>query len=257
MARGRSPVRRGLLARRSKLLLAGLGAWAYGVSQIRRQAIGSFGLLASANVWFFLGLAVLLAGGLLELSRPEPRTWLLGTYLAALIVAIHATVPILYGAPEYAWVYKHIGIAQALGRYGRVTDPSNIYQQWPALFAAVASVSGLARVGPLSFAAWGPLAFELADALLLFGIFRLLGGPPRRFSGGVPVRGPDRLGRPGLPVAAGLRLPALARNRDNPRPLAVGPGAGLHGHAASRAGAGAVPRQLPAPPATPARRASR
>ena len=59
--------------------------------------------------------------------------------------------------PEYAWVYKHIGIAQALGQYGRVTDPSNIYQQWPALFAAVASVSGLARIGPLSFAAWGPL----------------------------------------------------------------------------------------------------
>jgi hypothetical protein len=155
-------------------LLLGLGAWAYGVSQVRRQAIGPYGLLASAGVWFFLGLAVLLAGGLLELSRPEPRAWLLSTYLAGLIVAIHATVPILSGVPEYAWVYKHIGIAQALGRYGRVTDPSSIYQQWPALFAAVASVSGLSRVGPLSFAAWGPLAFELADALLLLGVFRML-----------------------------------------------------------------------------------
>ena len=156
------------------LLLLGLGAWAYGVSQVRRQAIGSFGLLASADIWFFLGLAVLVAGGLIELARPEPRTWLLGTYLVGLIVAIHATAPILYGVPEYAWVYKHIGIVQALGRYGRVTDPSSIYQQWPALFAAVAAVSGLSRVQPLSFAAWGPLAFELADALLLLGVFRML-----------------------------------------------------------------------------------
>jgi hypothetical protein len=156
------------------LLFLGIGAWAYGVSLLQPQTIGPFGLLASANVWFFFGLAALLAGGLLELSRPKPRTWLLGTYLVGLIVAIYATVPILYGVPEYAWVYKHIGVVQALGRYGRVTDASNIYQQWPALFAAVASISGLAHLGPLSFAAWAPLAFELADALLLLSVFRIL-----------------------------------------------------------------------------------
>jgi hypothetical protein len=175
----RMPAMRRDLLLQLALLFIGLGAWAYGVSQVQRQAISPFGLLASANVWFFLGLAVLLVGGLLELSRPGPRTWLLSMYLAALIVAIHATVPILYGVPEYAWVYKHIGIAQALEQYGHVTDPSNIYQQWPALFAAVALVSGLARIGPLSFAAWGPLLFELTDALLLLGVFRLLGANRR------------------------------------------------------------------------------
>ena len=161
------------------LLCLGLGAWAYGVSQVRRQTIGSYGLLESTNVWFIVGFAVLLAGGLLELSRPEPRAWLLGAYLASLIVAIYTTVPILYGVPEYAWVYKHIGVAQALGKYGHVTDPANIYEQWPALFAAVASVSGVSHLSPLSFAAWAPLAFELADALLLLGIFRLLGAESR------------------------------------------------------------------------------
>jgi hypothetical protein len=161
------------------LLCLGLGFWAYGTSQIRRQAVGSYGLLASTNIWFFIGFAVLLAGALLEMSRPEPRMWLLGTYLVGLIVAIYATVPILYGVPEYAWVYKHIGIAQALGTYGRVTVPSNIYEQWPVLFAAIASISRLSHVSPISFAAWAPLAFELADALLLLGIFRLLGTPKR------------------------------------------------------------------------------
>ena len=62
---------------------------------------------------------------------------------------------------------------EEFGRYHRVTDSSNIYQQWPALFTAIASISSLGNAGTLSFAAWGPLAFELADALLLFGIFRL------------------------------------------------------------------------------------
>jgi hypothetical protein len=156
-------------------LIAGLGAWAFGVSQIDRQAIGPYGVLASANAWFFLGLALLLAGMLAELSRAGARTWLLGLYLIGLIVAIHTTVPLLYGGtPEYAWVYKHVGVAQEFGRYQRVTDTSNIYQEWPALFTAVASISSLGGAGPLSFAAWGPVAFELADALLLLGIFRLL-----------------------------------------------------------------------------------
>ncbi len=151
------------------------------MSQIQRQAIGPYGVLASAGPWFFIGLALLLAGPLAELSRPEPRTWLLGLSLVCLIVAVHATVPILYGGtPEYAWVYKHIGVAQQFGLYGRVTNTANIYQEWPALFASVASVSSLAGTGPLSFAAWGPVAFELADALLLLGIFRLLTGDWRR-----------------------------------------------------------------------------
>ncbi len=162
------------------LLALGMGAWAYGVSQIQRSGIGSYGLLASADVWFVLGLATLLAGALVELRRLEPRGWLLGLYLVGLIVAIHSTVPIIYGGtPEYAWVYKHVGIAQALGQAGRVSDPNSIYQEWPALFASIAAVSALAHVAPLSFAAWAPVAFELADALLLLGVFRLLTGERR------------------------------------------------------------------------------
>jgi hypothetical protein len=159
------------------LLLAGIGLWALGVSQIQAGAIGSYGILANANPWYVLGLALLLGGALMELYRDKPSGWVLGGYLVGLIVAIHATVPVVYhGIPEYAWVYKHIGVAQQLGLYGRVTDTANIYQQWPALFAAVAAVSSLAGVTPLTFAAWAPLAFELADALLLLGVFRLLAG---------------------------------------------------------------------------------
>lgn len=156
------------------LPVLGLGSWAYGVSRLSQVGPGSAGLLANSNIWFVFGLVVLLLGLVLELRRSAPRTWLLGLQLAGVIVAIHSTVAVLYGAPEYAWVYKHIGIVSAFARYGHVTDPTNIYQQWPALFAAVAAVSTLGHVGPLSFAAWAPLAFELADALLLLAIFRVL-----------------------------------------------------------------------------------
>jgi len=157
------------------LPLIGLGAWAYGVTQLRPSAIGDYGLLASANAFFVLGLVALIAGFVVELARSSPRGWLLTLNLIGLVVAIHATIPIINGGtPEYAWVYKHVGIISSFAHYGRITDPSNIYDQWPALFAAVAAISSLAHVNALSFAAWAPLAFELADALLLFAVFRLL-----------------------------------------------------------------------------------
>jgi hypothetical protein len=157
------------------MFATGLVVWAYGVTRLRPSAIGSYGLLASAGAWFVLGLAMLLGAFVIELRRREPRSWLLGLCLFGLIIAIHTTVPIIYGGtPEYAWVYKHIGVAQTLGRYGHVTDPLNIYQRWPALFAATAAVGRLGHVNPLWFAAWAPVAFELAEALVLIGVFRLL-----------------------------------------------------------------------------------
>lgn len=156
------------------LLLFGIGAWAVGVSELRPSAIGFYGLLASSNVWFVLGLAAMLAGFLVELGRRRARGWVLGLHIVALIVAIQATVPLLYGTPEYAWVYKHIGVAQQLALHGHLTDASNIYQLWPALFAAAAAIGALGHVSPLSFATWAPMFFELANALLLLGVFRLL-----------------------------------------------------------------------------------
>ena len=156
------------------LPLLGIAAWAYGVAQLRPSNVGAYGLLASGNAWFVIGLVLLVTGYVLELRRSRPRTWLLGLGLVGLIVAIHSAVPLIYGAPEYGWLYKHLGIIAAFQHYGHVTDPSNIYQQWPALFAAVAAVASLAHVNAVSFAGWAPLAFELADALLLLALFRLL-----------------------------------------------------------------------------------
>jgi hypothetical protein len=121
-----APVSRGTLLQLG-LLLAGLGLWAFGLSQTQRQSIGPYGLLANASPWFIVGLALLLAGALIELIRPQVRIWLFALFVIGLIVAIHTSVPILYGGtPEYAWVYKHVGVAQEFGLYKRVTDSSNI-----------------------------------------------------------------------------------------------------------------------------------
>ena len=41
--------------------LLGIGAWILGVTDLRPSGIGNFGLLASADIWFVLGLFALLA----------------------------------------------------------------------------------------------------------------------------------------------------------------------------------------------------
>lgn len=162
------------------LLAVGLVAWAYVVSGTAPSDIGSYGLLFSAPVWLSVGLAAILAGFVIELTRDEPHEWLLVCCLAVLIVTVYTAAPIIFGGvPEYAWTYKHIGVAESLGHYGRVTAPWDIYQRWPALFAGLAAISALGHLGPLSFAAWAPVTFELADALLLIAIFRTLVGERR------------------------------------------------------------------------------
>ena len=160
--------------------LLGIGSWAYGISSLAPTDIGRYGLFGSGSgsACLLAGLMLLLAGFLLELGR-RARPWMLTIELIALIVAIHSAVPLIFHAPEYAWVYKHVGVASAFQRYGRVTESSSIYQEWPAFFSVVASLSSLAHTRPLTFATWAPLAFELADALLLVALFRLLIGKRR------------------------------------------------------------------------------
>jgi hypothetical protein len=162
------------IALRGAPLVAGLLAWAIGVSHVRLADADLYGLLGIADAWFFVGLGLIVGGFVVELVRAQPRVWVLGLYLVGLVVAIHATVPLASGTPEYAWVYKHIGVAEALRANGHVIDPADIYQQWPGLFAGVAGISALSGIGPLTFAAWAPLAFQLANCLLLVGVFRSL-----------------------------------------------------------------------------------
>jgi hypothetical protein len=152
----------------------GLAAWAASVEQLHLSTVGLYGLLASVSVWFFVGIALLVGGFALEISRIRPRQWVLGLYIVALVVVIHATVPLLSRAPEYAWVYKHIGVARTFVADGRVTNGNNIYQDWPALFAALAGISKQSGVSVFTIARWAPLAFELLDCLMLFGVYRML-----------------------------------------------------------------------------------
>lgn len=168
----RSRLPKGIAPRIVPLAL-GLASWGYGVALLRLSSVGLYGLLARADAWFFLGIALIVVGFVLELAQVHSKPWLLAVYLVGLIVSLHATFPLLTSVPEYNWVYKHVGVAQVLVTHGKVIDHLNIYQEWPVLFSAVAALSGLSGVSMLTMASWAPLVFELLNCLVLVALYRV------------------------------------------------------------------------------------
>ncbi len=156
------------------LLAAGLAAWVDGISTATVQKLPMAGLLVGPSHWIPVGFALVVVAMAAELVRGEPRNTVLFAALAVFLVMVYAAVPIVFGAPEYAWVYKHVGVISEFQRYGRAVNPWDIYNEWPTFFAGVAEIAGLAHVNAVTFAAWAPLFFELANALLILALLRAM-----------------------------------------------------------------------------------
>jgi hypothetical protein len=157
------------------ILALGVASWIVGLTRITPANVRPSGLLLGTNPWFGAGIAAVAVAFLFHILNERSRGWALWLNLVALILVIHAAVPIIYHTPEYAWVYKHIGVISGFQKYGRVTDPTDIYQEWPTFFAGVGLLASFAHVNTITFAAWAPPAFELANAFVVVAILRTLG----------------------------------------------------------------------------------
>lgn len=156
------------------LLAAGLAAWIVGISTATPQKMPMAGLLLGPSHWIPIGFALVFMAIAGELVRAKPRNAVLFAALVVFLVMVYAAVPIVFGAPEYAWVYKHVGVISEFQRYGQAVNAWDIYNEWPTFFAGVAEIASLAHVNVITFAAWAPLFFELANALMVFALLRLM-----------------------------------------------------------------------------------
>jgi hypothetical protein len=154
-------------------LLAGATAlWAVAVATTRAADVGPYGLTIALGVPFVVAVAavcVAFAGELLGRSRPLVLT----AGIAAITVMLRASAPLLLAHVEYPWTYKHFGVVELIRQAGQVVDPSDIYQQWPAFFAAAAHLSDVSGVAAIDYATWSSLVFSLIDALLLAAAVRV------------------------------------------------------------------------------------
>ncbi|GID31285.1 hypothetical protein [Paractinoplanes brasiliensis] len=152
-------------------LAAGVGLWVLALAQISPDQVGLYGFSAALGVPFVVGVVVLFIGFAVELFG-RARPLVMAAYLIVVPIIMQATVPLLDGTIEYAWTYKHIGVVDLIRENGSLISGSDIYQQWPGFFAAVAGLSQISGVDGLSFAAWSSLLFALVTSLMTAALLR-------------------------------------------------------------------------------------
>lgn len=157
------------------------GLWILALQQTDMGRLGRYGLLPILPPAYFCALVLVLVSFAVRLSQPRgPRVVPLVLHIVVLLLLIHGTVPALLAEPQYGWVYKHIGVADFISAQGRLVPETDIYQQWPAFFAAVAAVSDVSGVPSLVYAEWAPVLFNAVDVLLLAAVCRSLRPHDRR-----------------------------------------------------------------------------
>ena len=157
---------RGAAAHVAVVALA-LIAWGTSLAGADLSEIDGFGLVGALPPGYFIAIALLIIGFVAAMSRPSAAPPLLGLYIVALIVVIHATVPLLYGEPRYVWTFKHLGVIDYIGQSGAADRDVDIYNNWPAFFALNAWLSRAAGVSASAYAEWAQLFFNLANVLAL------------------------------------------------------------------------------------------
>ncbi|MFG1928440.1 hypothetical protein [Cryptosporangium sp. NPDC048952] len=153
------------------LFVVALGLWLVTVLRADPNGITEFGLTWGLGVPFVAAIGMVGVGFGIELFG-RARTLVLLAGIGAMGLLVWATAPLLVPVPEYPWVYKHVGVVELVQRYGQVVDPDDIYQRWPALFAATAQLSSVAGVASIRFVGWSTPYFGLIDALLIAAIVR-------------------------------------------------------------------------------------
>jgi GT2 family glycosyltransferase len=147
------------------VLSAALGAWAASLLGADLSRIGGVGLLSAMPPTYFLAFALLLFGFTIAVTRDKPDPRLLATYVLALVLVLHGTTPLLYDEPRYAWSYKHLGVIALIANTGAVDRYIDIYNNWPAFFAANAWLSRTAGVAAIAYAGWAQLFFNVVNVL--------------------------------------------------------------------------------------------
>ena len=125
-----------------------------------------FGLLGGLSIPYFLGFALLVVSAAMLLAQERISTPRLALHVAALVLMLHGTAPLVYPTARYSWTYKHVGVTQYISSHGALNPRIDIYQSWPGFFALAAWFDKVAGVSsPMAFAAWSQLFFNLVACL--------------------------------------------------------------------------------------------
>lgn len=157
---------------RPSLIVLGLAlvAWLVCLPTVGQAPASAWGLLVAASPALVVSLVLVIAAGLLAL-RHRSGVGLLAA--AVVMVAVQRlTLSLATEVPIYPWTYKHIAIVDYIDRYHYVVRGTDIYHNWPGLFALTSWADELTGVSPMAIAHWFTPVFHLALLPLVYAAAR-------------------------------------------------------------------------------------
>ena len=139
----------------------------------RLDEMSDIGLVSVLPVTALALMALLTVSFCLSLAR-RPVGWVVPLlHVLVLIGALYGVTTLVEAHPHMETVYRHVGVMDYLLRHHGVDTNIDAYFNWPGFFAFGAVLTKVAGFGsPLSFGAWGALAFNLLFLAPLVATFR-------------------------------------------------------------------------------------
>ena len=153
-------------------LAVAAGLFAVSVIQAHGHTVGSYGLLPLLGISFVAATTLTVAALMLALRSIRTAWPAAAGALCLLLVELNGTPMMFDPTPMGSWAYKHFGVVDYLVHGGALSDPTDIYQQWPGFFAAAAGLARLSGRSSLAYANWAQLFFTALIAIVLFAIAR-------------------------------------------------------------------------------------
>lgn len=159
------------------LTAAAVCFWVAGFLHVDPRTMSAFGLVSLFTPATVAALLLLAAAFALAL-RAGVREGVMAVPVVALVALVHGTPVVLFGTLRYSWAWKHVGIVEFISRNG-VADTSQVnlpvYQNWPGFFAGAGTLQDLIGAPDVvGIALWAPVAFNLANLVVLRFLFRSL-----------------------------------------------------------------------------------
>jgi hypothetical protein len=144
------------------------GLWAWSLTGVDLAQLDGFGLLSALPVAWYASLAGALGLYLaVLLGRGAPGR--LPVLLHVVLVAVlHATTPVLYDAPRFPYLYKHVGVTEFLLANGGVDRSIDIYNNFPGFFYLTAGLDRVTGVPAMDLARWWQPVLALLFAAAVY-----------------------------------------------------------------------------------------
>ncbi len=134
--------------------------WAVSLPDIDLGRMTDLGLVSVIPPSLVLALGALTVSFCICLHHARNPVVLL-LHVVALIMMLYGVTTLVADVPRFNVAWRHIGVADYIGRTGAVDPGIDVYFNWPGFFIASSFASDLTGISLPSLANWAPVALNL------------------------------------------------------------------------------------------------